>query len=405
MGFLPTSKVSTDEVVIEEILTRSIASVLPSKEELRILLRQGKHLRIYLGVDATGAQLHLGHATNFLLLEKLRMLGHEIIILFGDFTARIGDPTNKEAVRRQLSMEEVERNISDWKTQVSKVIRFSGTNPAKILRNSVWLSKLTTNELVDIAAIFTLQQMVERDMFENRIKEGKPIYLHEFLYPLLQGYDSVAMDVDVEVGGSDQTFNMLMGRTLQKKYHHKNKFVIATTLLEDPRTGKKLMSKSEGSYIALNDAPSEMFGKTMALPDGVVRQMFIDTTLLPMTEIEAVLQGHPKDAKMRLAREIVTLYHDKDAAKKAEENFSSTFSEGEIPEGIQTIEVEKNTTLFSVLIEQKLISSRSDFSRLLQQGAIKDLSTGEKLKDHNFIIEREITLRIGKHRFLKIMVN
>src|ERR1035437_3298275 len=235
--------VITDASKIDEILSRSVSAIYPSTDEFRKALLSGKRLRIYLGADATGSQLHIGHATNLIILERLRKLGHEIIVLFGDFTAMIGDPTDKRATRVQLTEEQVKKNIKSWETQVGKVIDFKDkTNPARFVKNSTWLSKLNFKDLIKLASNFTVQQMIERDMFEKRLNENKPIYLHEFFYPLMQGYDSVALDVDVEVGGNDQTFNMLAGRTLQKIYNNKNKFVIVTTLLVNPKTNKKLMN-------------------------------------------------------------------------------------------------------------------------------------------------------------------
>ena len=397
-GELP---VSTDEKRIDEALSRSVAEILPSKEELKKVLMSGKRLRIYIGADATGPQLHLGHATNFLLMEKLRQLGHEIIILFGDFTARIGDPTDKDAARKQLTIEEINGNIREWKKQVEKIIPFSGPNAAQILRNSVWLSKLTFAELIELSSAFTVQHMLERDMFERRMKAGKPVYVHEFFYPLMQGYDSVAMDVDVEVGGTDQTFNMLAGRTLQRKYHNKNKFVIATTLLENPVTGKKLMSKSEGGYIALDDTPEDMYGKTMALPDEVLKQMFIDATTAPLAEIPAILELHPKEAKMRLAREIVTLYHGSAAARTAEDDFTRAFTEGGAPNEVKEIVVANGTPLHEALAS--LGESKTELRRLVAAGAITVVGGGV-FRDINAPVTSSATLKIGKHRFLKIRV-
>jgi tyrosyl-tRNA synthetase len=400
--FSRTVRVNTDEHDIDALLTRSIGQILPSKEAFKKALMSGKRLRFYIGTDATGPQLHLGHATNYHLLEKFRELGHEIIILFGDYTALIGDPTDKDATRKALTVDQVNENIRDWKSQVEKIVNFSDwNNPAKIMRNSEWLSKLNYEKMIELASAFTVQQMIERDMFEKRIEAGKPVYLHEFLYPLAQGYDSVAMDVDVEMGGTDQTFNMLAGRILQKKYNNKEKFVISTTLLENPTTGKKLMSKSEGSYIALNDSANDMYGKTMALSDEVVRQMFIDTTLLPLDTIEKILKKHPKEAKMRLARELVIMYHDEAAADEAEKNFVSIFSRGGIPSDIPETSVEKGTVLKDALKTLEL--SNSELRRLVEAGAISEIG-GKTVRDLNRHVEREMTLRIGKHRFLKISI-
>ncbi len=396
--------VSTDEQKIDELLSRSIAEVLPTKKDFKELLLSGKRLRFYIGTDATGPQLHLGHSTNYLILEKFRQLGHEIIILFGDYTALIGDPTDKEAARVQQTPEQVAGHIRDWKSQVEKIVNFTDPiNPAKILQNSEWLSKLSFENLIDIASNFTVQHMLERDMFEKRINTGKPVYLHEFFYPLMQGYDSVAMDVDVEMGGTDQTFNMLAGRILQKRYYNKEKFIISTTLLANPATGKKLMSKSEGNYIALNDTPQDMFGKTMALPDGVVRQMFIDTTNVPLAEIEKILEEHPKKAKMRLARELVTMYHSADAAQKAQDDWQNTFSEGGVPDEVPEVFVFSGTKYLETLADA-LHESKSEIRRLIDAGAVSEVG-GEKVTDVDAVITRPQSLRIGKHRFLNIFLN
>ncbi|MBI2054118.1 MAG: tyrosine--tRNA ligase [Candidatus Staskawiczbacteria bacterium] len=402
--------VSTDEKIIDELLARSIFQILPSKEALKKELLSGRRLRVYIGADVTGTELHLGHSTNFILLEKLRKLGHEVIVLFGDFTAMIGDPSGKESSRQTLSSEEIQKNLKTWKKQIAPILSFTDKkNPAKILKNSTWLKKLNFGDILKLASSFTVQHMIERDMFEKRIQEGKPVYMHEFLYPLMQGYDSAAMDVDIEIGGSDQIFNMLAGRTLQKKINNKEKFVIATTLLENPKTGKKLMSKSEGGYIALSDAPAEMYGKTMALPDEVIVQVFTDCTLLSLSEIEKIKQElnagiNPRDIKMRLARELVTLYHSALKANSAEKNFVNTFQKKEFPEDVLEVLVPVGVPLRTILSEKKIISSYSEFSRLQKSGAVKDIQSGEKIMKPDFKVMKDMDIKIGKKRFLKIKV-
>lgn len=231
--------IDTNNEKIEEILTRSIAEILPTKDGLRNELKSGKRLRIYTGTDATGTSLHIGHATNYMVLEKLRRLGHEVIFLVGDFTARIGDPTDKnETARKQLTREQVIENVKTWIDQVRPVIDVDNKeNPVRILFNNDWLSKLSFEDVINLASNFTVQRMIERDMFQVRMQSNKPLYLHEMLYPLMQGYDSVAIDVDVEMCGRDQKFNALAGRTLLKKIKNKEKFVLITTLLENPKTG------------------------------------------------------------------------------------------------------------------------------------------------------------------------
>ena len=387
-----------DEKLIEEILNRSVAEVLPTRQELKDVLLSGKKLRIYIGADATGPQLHIGHATNFMILEKLRQLGHEVIVLFGDFTALIGDPTDKSAARVRLTKAQVEANIKSWKEQIAPILDFKDRkNPAKILRNSKWLAKLKFTNLIDIAANFTVQRMLERDMYEKRIEEGKPIHLHEFFYPLMQGYDSVAMDVDLEIGGTDQTFNMLVGRTLQKNYNNREKFVLSTTLLVNPKTNKKLMSKSKGGFIALNDSSEQMFGKTMALPDEVIIQVFTDCTYLPLDEIKQMekdLQSwaNPRDLKMKLAHELVKIYHGGKAAGEAQANFVKVFSKKETPEEVKSFKVKSNK-LLEVLEETGLVTSKSEARRVVEQGGVK--------VDDNIVSDVNINLAAGEHLIQK----
>ena len=398
------------EQLVEEILSRSIASVLPTKEGLREVLMSDKKLRIYIGADATGPELHLGHATNFMLLERFRKLGHEVIVLFGDFTAMLGDPSGRAVERKALTKEEVEKNIETWKSQVSKLLDFETTeNPALLKRNSEWLASMNLGDVINLAQNFTVQQMLERDMFEKRIAGGVPVYLNEFLYPLLQGYDSVAMDVDIEIGGTDQTFNMLAGRTLQKHFHHKEKFVIATTLLEHPVTKKKIMSKSEGNYIALNDSPQEMFGKTMALPDEMITQMFVDCTYVPMAEIgkmaeDMVTGGNPRDAKVRLAKEIVRLYHGDAEADKAEQYFVDTFSKGVDPNIPATLINSQFETIVDVIVRMNLATSKSDAMRKIEQGGVS--IDGAKVSPNDIHWDKEKhegkMMKVGKKDFVKI---
>ncbi|MDD5050595.1 MAG: tyrosine--tRNA ligase [Candidatus Pacebacteria bacterium] len=399
-----------DAADIDELLTRSIASILPSRELFKKALLAEKKLRIYIGADATGPDLHIGHATNFIFLEKLRKLGHEIIVLFGDFTAMIGDPTDKDATRVALTEEEVEKNLATWKLQVGKILSLDDKkNPVRIVKNSTWLSKLSFADVVKLASNFTVQQMMERDMFEKRMVENKPIHLHEFLYPLMQGYDSVELDVDAEVGGNDQTFNMLAGRTLQRKMHNKEKFVIATTLLVNPKTGQKLMSKSTGGYISLQDSPNDMFGKAMALPDEAIIAVFIDCTLLSLPEIESIkkdLEGgkNPKDAKIRLGKELVGLYYDATQADKAEKNFTDTFSKKGISDDAEVFSATSGEKIIDVIVRAKLVSSKTEARRLFDEGAVSEIG-GEKITDQAFGVTKDINVKVGKHRFLKIKVS
>jgi len=246
-------KINTDPKKIDEILERgTIVNILPTKKEFRDRLLNGKPMRFYIGFDATSPTLHLSHAKNLILLEKFRKLGHEVVVLFGDFTARIGDPSGESLTRKQLSREDVLSNVENWKKLIKPLMDFEAKeNPPKIMYNHDWLSKLNFEDIINLASNFTVQQIIERDMFQKRLKEEKPIYLHEFLYPLMQGYDSVVIDVDVEVCGTDQIFNALAGRTLLKKIKNKDKFVVAVTLMENPKNGE-LMSKSKGTGVFLD---------------------------------------------------------------------------------------------------------------------------------------------------------
>ena len=402
-------KISIDPQKIEEVLTRSVQTILPSKDEFKKALQSGKKLKIYVGADATGPKLHIGHATNFMILERLRRLGHEVILLFGDFTAQIGDPSGKDKERKALTNADVVKNLKTWKKQVCKIVKIGGVDGTKIVRNSTWLSKMNFSDVVKLASHFTVQQMIERDMFQKRISESKPIYLHEFFYPLMQGYDSVALDVDAEIGGNDQTFNMLAGRTLQKISRGKEKFVIATTLLINPKTGKKLLNKSEGNVVGLDDEYNDMFGKVMALPDEAISQVFIDCTYISMEEIEKIKKDlesgmNPRDVKIRLAKEIVTIYHSKELADKAEKNFIETFSKGGLPEDIEELKIKNGDMLMEVLVNAKIVASKSEFRRLVLENAVSNAVSGEKIIDANFKIHSGITLKVGKKRFVKITI-
>lgn len=395
------------ESAIREIFDRVGATVYPDADTLVAVLARGERLRVYLGLDATAAFLHLGHAIQLATLERFRQLGCEVIVLFGDFTAMIGDPTDKTAARTALTKAEVTANIETWRDQISAFVSLTGENAATVKQNSEWLARLGFEDVVSLASHFTVQQMIERDMFERRLGDGQPIHLHEFLYPLMQGYDSVAMDVDVEIGGTDQTFNMLAGRVLQRAYNGREKYVVATNLLVDPDTGTKLMSKSAGDYVALSTPPADMYGRIMALPDSVIVPLFRSATFVPMgdvSEIEDALSrgANPRDAKMRLAREIVSLCHGTSAADAAEAQFQRTFRSGEMPDDAPTISVDRGSDMAAVLVDAGIVPSRSEFRRLRTQRALTDVGTGEKVDTET--IDRDMDLRIGKHRFARIRI-
>ncbi len=376
------SKVSTDQKKIDWLLNHAVENVYPDKEAVRERLIKGEALTVYYGIDPTGPSLHLGHLITMRKLSELQELGHKVILLIGDFTAMIGDPTDKSAVRKQLTREEVLENCKRYKEQASRVLDFTGANPVEIKFNNDWLGKMMFADVVTLASHFTVQQMAERDMFANRIKEGKPVHLHEFLYPLMQGYDSVAMDVDGEIGGNDQTFNMLAGRTLLKEIKHKDKFVITNKLLVDP-SGKK-MGKTEGNMIAMTDSPEDMYGKLMSWSDDMIVPAFELCTDLTSAEIHdiktAVKEGeNPMKFKKDLALSIVTWLAGSEAGERAATQFSSVHQKGEKPDVIETVSLgKKEIPLIDALVESGLCASRSDARRQIEQ---KGIRVADKLID------------------------
>jgi tyrosyl-tRNA synthetase len=406
-------KVITDEKRIEEVLTRSISKIYPSKEMLKNALSSGKKMRVYIGIDPTATDVHLGHSTNYILLKKFHELGHKIIVLIGDFTAQIGDPSDKTSLRKKLSVLEVKNNLKTFKKQIGKIIDFNDKkNPVQFAFNSKWLAKMPFGQVMDLASNFTMQQMMERDMFQKRVKENKPIYMHEFFYPLMQGYDSVALKADIEIGGTDQTFNMLAGRILVKNLQGREKFVITTTLLENPITKEKLMSKSLGTGVGVDESPIEMYGKIMAQADENISQLFMDCTYLEIAEINKIKLNlkNPRDLKMKLAYEIVKIYHGEKKAEEAEESFIKTFQKKEIPDEME--EIKGEGSLGSLLVSRKIIVSMSEWRRLVDEGAVKKLYEKEPF-DKTKSKEEKITdakinanigvYKIGKRRFVKII--
>lgn len=397
----------------KEVLDRgTIVEILPNAQEFLRDLSSGKKLRFYIGFDPTASTLHLSHAKNFILMEKFRKLGHEVIILFGDFTARIGDPSGEKAVRKQLTREQVIANVKEWKKQVSRLMDFKAkNNPPRILYNHDWLSKLRYEEVIELASNFTVQQFIERDMFQKRLKVQKPIYLHEFLYPLMQGYDSVAMDVDVEVCGTDQIFNALVGRTLIKKLKNKNKYVVAVTLMENPKTGE-LMSKSKNIGVFLDADSTNLYGQIMAQPDEMIEILFVNCTLLSLKEIKTIMGAkNPRDAKTRLAFEITKLMRGEKAAKKAAENFEKQFVKKETPDEIKEVKITKCLAvidgvraayLYDILVETGLTSSKSEGKRLIEQGGVK--VDGATIGDRDAVVEpiKGMIIQIGKRKFVRI---
>jgi len=408
-------KINTNKGAIKETLdSRYVEKIWPSKKQLEDFLTSGRRLTIYIGIDPTGPQLHLGHSTNFLFLKKLQKLGHKVILLIGDFTAQIGDPTGKMSMRKPMTKNEILFNCKNYKIQAGKILNLGlSENHVSLEFNSRWLSKLNLGKLIDITSKVTVGKIIKRDMFQRRIREEKEIYLHEFLYPLLQGYDSVALNTDAETGGNDQIFNMLMGRDLVKIYQKREKIVIATKLLINPKTKKKMMSKSEGSYISLDDKPHDMYGKVMALPDEVIVTCFELCTEISQKELESIkksLRGrkiHPRQVKVRLAKEIVGMYHGDKEAKSAEEEFNKVFRERKSPSKLPIFVVPHDSyPLIDLLTELKFSKSKSEAKRLILQGGVTIRFQGKESKARdwarNVEIKDDLTLKIGKRRFARI---
>jgi len=394
---------------IEILLTRGVDHLYPTREELDKVLRSGKKLKLYQGFDPTGTDLHIGHMIGLRKLKQWQELGHEVIFLIGDGTGQAGDPSGKVSSREKFfTQEELRKNAKDYVMQASKIMNFEGENPVKILYNGDWLNKLSLVELLDLAGSFTVQQLIERDMFQDRLKKNEPINLREFVYPLLQGYDSVAMEVDLEIGGSDQTFNMLCGRTLLKAMKGKEKFVMTTPLLADSQ-GRKI-GKSEGNVIGLTDKPVELFRKIMNLGDDVVVKGLEYLTDVPMEEIKEIekkIAGgeNPMQFKKLLAREIVKQLNNDQDAKGAQGEFEKVVQNKELPTDIPTINYSnKSVTLSDLLVELNLIESKSDAKRIISQGgvSINDISQTNPIemispKDNDII-------RAGKRKYVKIKV-
>jgi tyrosyl-tRNA synthetase len=371
---------------LEEFFSRGVAEVIDKKALIKLMGE--RKIRVYYGIDPTGADVHIGHAIPLRKLRQLQDWGHQVVLLIGDFTAMIGDPTGKDAMRVPLTTEQVLDNAKDYVDQVSSILDFEGENPVEVKYNSHWLAKMTFSDVVDLSSHFTVQQMLERDMFANRIKDGKPVGLHEFLYPLMQGYDTVAMDMDLELGGSDQLFNMLAGRTLKAKLRNEEKHVMTSALLEGA-DGRK-MSKTYDNHIPIKAEPADMYGKVMAVKDELLEQYFWLSTDLEKKEIDKLLKAdNPKEAKMRLGRELVAMFHGEDAAKDAEQAWVNQFQKGALPEDIEEFVAKPKMLLIDVLVDSGLASSKSDARRVIEQGGVK--LNDEAVTD----IKEEVSLQNG----------
>ena len=400
-----------------EIIKRGTVEIIPEEELLQKLKRAeatGKPLRVKLGLDPTAPDIHLGHTVVLQKMRQFQALGHEAILILGDFTARIGDPTGENQTRQQLTEEEVRTNALTYEKQIYKILIPEKT---KLLFNSQWLASLKFAQVIQLAAKYTVARMLERDDFDRRFKEGYPIGVHEFFYPLMQGYDSVVLRADVELGGTDQKFNLLMGRTLQKEYGQEPQVALMMPILEG-LDGSQKMSKSLGNYIGINEPPQEMYGKTMSLPDQLMFRYFELATMLSIEEQRRLKDGltqgalHPRDLKMRLAREIVTIYHGKEAALQAEKEFKRVFQQRELPEDIPDFNLAPTMLdsqgfiwLPKLMLLAGLASSTSEGRRLIQQGGVK--INGEKITDpaYKLVPLNGMVIQAGKRKYVRLISN
>jgi len=383
---------------IEEALTRGVERIYPSHEALERVLMSGKKIRLYAGIDPTG-KLHIGHLVILRKLRQFQDLGHKIIVLIGDFTATIGDPTDKLTDRKPLNRKQVLENAKNYKKQIGGILDLKKSN-IRFLHNEKWTNKLKPEDMLELASYFTVARLLERDMFQKRIREGRDIRVHEFLYPIFQAYDSVTMDVDLEVGGNDQTFNMLAGRELTKQMRNKEKFVLATKLLTDP-SGKK-MGKSEGNLIPLDEKPGEIYGKIMSWPDSLLETGFELLTNIPLDGAKELLKN-PRQAKVKLAKEIVAVCYSESAANTVEKEFEKVFKNKELPTNIPEAEIKGELlNILDLLVKTKLASSKSEAKRLILQGGVKIDGQAQADWQKTVKIKKGLVVRVGKRKFAKI---
>ena len=404
------------QAIIDELLTRGVEKIIV-KEHLKKRLLANEKLTLKLGIDPTGSDIHIGHMVVIRKLREFQKLGHKIVIIVGDYTARIGDPTGRDKMRQPLTKEEIYKNLKTFQEQICKVLDLKKT---KFAYQSEWFDKMNLEKVLKLAGIFTVQQMVDREMYQSRLKEGAPIGLHEFLYPLAQGYDSVAIKADVEFGGSDQEFNLLAGRPIQEHFGQKPQDIFTTKLLLG-LDGRK-MSKTYNNYIGVLDKPNDMYGKVMSAIDDILIEYFIiatDVNLEEIKEIERALKKgsvNPREAKARLAREIVTMYHDKKSAEKAEKEFNEIFKDKGIPSSIPVYKTSQSKSLIDVFVESRIVKSKGEARRLFGQNGLglllKDGDNVERacIKDLSGSLggivgraDKEIILTRGKRVFVKIL--
>jgi tyrosyl-tRNA synthetase len=396
-----------------EVIRRGVAEIIP-EEDLRKKLERfvttGEPLRVKLGLDPSAPDIHIGHTVVLQKLRQFQELGHTVQLVIGDFTGRIGDPTGKSETRKQLTEEQVKANAASYVEQFGKVLDAS---KMEVNYNSTWLSPLTFADVVELAAKTTVARMLERDDFEKRYQSGQPISIHEFFYPLMQGYDSIALKSDVELGGTDQKFNLLMGRHLQKEFGQEQQVILTMPILEG-LDGVQKMSKSLGNYIGISEPANEIYGKTMSVPDELMVKYYELATDIPMEEVEAIRSAladgtlHPRDAKMRLARTFVRMFHGEQAAEEAENHFKTVFQQGALPTDIPEVTVDPaqyadgKVGIVNLLFDVKLAASKGEARRSVQQGAVK--VNEQKVTDIDALIElaEGMVVQVGKRKFVRI---
>ncbi|MBU1130911.1 tyrosine--tRNA ligase [Patescibacteria group bacterium] len=397
------SKIITDNKKINELLTRGVDEVI-NKNDLEKKLKSGVKLRVKLGIDPTSPNLHLGRSTPLLKLKDFQELGHQIVFIVGDFTGVIGDTSDKDSERPMMSKEEIKKNTKDYAHQAGKIINLK---KCEVHYNSEWLKKLTYDKIGEQADQFSVAEFIARENIRTRLDAGARVSVREMLYPLMQGYDSVAIKADVEIGGTDQRFNLLAGRKLQEHFNQPAQNIIMGPLMEGA-DGRK-MSSSWGNTINLTDEPNDMFGKVMSIPDNLIIKYFTLATRIPLNDIigiESQLKAgaNPRDVKAKLAREIVKMYYSEKEALKAEQGFDKQFKNKEVPDDIPTVELRAEARRYDVidlLVETKLVSSKSEARRMIKQGAVK--INQKKVTDNQEVkVEHGMIVQVGKRKFVKI---
>ncbi len=392
----------TDEQVIDDLLDRGVENIISDRESLRKRLLSGDKLNCYLGIDPTATRIHLGHAFPLRKLQQMVDLGHNVTFLIGSYTALVGDTSDKNDERPMLTMEQIEENFKEYKEQASKFLDFDKVN---LVHNGDWLSKLTFKDVLELASNFSVNDFTSRELIRNRLDEGKRVSLPETLYPLMQGYDSYYMDTDIQFGGTDQTFNMQAGRTLNKRLRDKESFIVANGFL--PGTDGRKMSKSWGNAIWMNDSADEVFGKVMRVSDDVVREYLEYGTNIPLEEVDKQmeeLKDQPMELKKVLARQIVRELCGENEIEAAENHFVATVQNKQASEDVTTVSANSplsSAQLIDLFVENSLVGSKSEARRLFEQGAIRN-GDDQLTLDGQLEFDTEATLRVGKRRYLKI---